>query len=316
MYDRRGKKSMEIFLRDPVGWVPKGVPPDKSIGAWLSVQEKTTGIENVGKSPCGGTNDEHQSLKVQGNLREHSVVANQEDIPTGERAGQKRTGIVTGMSMKAVTHTESPWEEYVRRVNDARPKEEDIPHGVLVNGVVITLPRPRCKRETLSPQVIKPIHAPTNTGADIIFSKEELMQKRPDWLMEKATSTELAALSQKMMDTLRQDHEESNRLLRLEMSLMQTKINSVEQKQERDVKEMIDRIQEVKQGNVMAQEKLDALFGGHVALRSEATKQHEEAKAAVLGLRSEAKKQHEEAKAASCLRSYTDVDHADEGKPG
>ena len=56
---------------------------------------------------------------------------------------------------------ESPWEEYVRRVNDARPKEEDIPHGVLVNGVVITLPRPRCKRETLSPQEIKPIHEPT-----------------------------------------------------------------------------------------------------------------------------------------------------------
>ena len=87
-----------------MGWVPKGVPPDKSIGAWPSVQEKTAGIENVGKSPCGGTNDEHQSLKVQGNLREHSVVANQEDIPTGERAGQKRTGIGTGMSMKAVTH--------------------------------------------------------------------------------------------------------------------------------------------------------------------------------------------------------------------
>jgi hypothetical protein len=138
------------------------------------------------------------------------------------------------------------------------------------------------------------------------------MQKRPDWLMEKATSTELAALSQKMMDTLKQD-------LRLEMSLMQTKINSVEQKQERDVKEMKDSIQEVKQGNVMAQEKLDALFGGHVALRSEATKQHEEAKAAVLGLRSEAKKQHEEAKAAASeviqmLTMLMKVNQADDGK--
>ena len=51
------------------------------------MQEKTTGIGNVGKSPCGGTNDEHQSLKVQENLREHSVVANQEDIPTGDCAG-------------------------------------------------------------------------------------------------------------------------------------------------------------------------------------------------------------------------------------
>ena len=78
---------MEIFLRDPKGLVPKVVPPDKSVGAWPSVQEKTTGIENVGKSPCGGTNDEHQSLKVQESLCEHSVVANQEDIPTGERAG-------------------------------------------------------------------------------------------------------------------------------------------------------------------------------------------------------------------------------------
>ena len=48
---------MEIFLRDPAGVVPKGVPPDKRVGAWPSVQEKTTGIGNVGKSPCGGTND-------------------------------------------------------------------------------------------------------------------------------------------------------------------------------------------------------------------------------------------------------------------
>ena len=52
------------------------------------MQEKTTGIGNVGKSPCGGTNDdEHQSLKVQENPRENPVVANQEDIPTGDRAG-------------------------------------------------------------------------------------------------------------------------------------------------------------------------------------------------------------------------------------
>jgi hypothetical protein len=116
---------------------------------------------------------------------------------------------------------------------------------------------------------------------------------------EKAMSTELAELSQKMMDTLKQDHEESNRLLRLEISLMQTKINNVEQKQERDVKEMKDSIQEVKQGNVLAQEKLDALFGGHVALRNEANIQHEEVKASALALRNEVKKQHEEAKAAT-----------------
>ena len=66
---------MEVFLRDRAG-VPKGVPPDKSVGAWPSVQEKTTGIGNyVGKSPCEGTNAENQSLKVQENPREHSVVA-------------------------------------------------------------------------------------------------------------------------------------------------------------------------------------------------------------------------------------------------
>ena len=79
--------SMEFFLRDPAELVPKGVPPDTSVGAWPSVQEKTTGIGNVGKSPCEGTNAENQSLKVQENPREHPVVANQEDIPTGDRAG-------------------------------------------------------------------------------------------------------------------------------------------------------------------------------------------------------------------------------------
>ena len=86
---------MEIFLRDPAGVVPKGVPPDKRVGAWPSVQEKTTGIGNVGKSPCGGTNDENQSLKVQENPREHSVVANQEVIPiySDRRTPRLRSGI-------------------------------------------------------------------------------------------------------------------------------------------------------------------------------------------------------------------------------
>ena len=72
-----------------MGFVPKGVPPDKSVGAWPSVQEKTTGIGNVGKSPGGGTNAENQSVKGQGNLREHPV-ANQEDIPTGELSGNNQ----------------------------------------------------------------------------------------------------------------------------------------------------------------------------------------------------------------------------------
>ena len=49
--------------------------------------EKITGTGNVGMSPRGGTNVDDQSLKVQENLREHSLVDNQEDIPTGNCAG-------------------------------------------------------------------------------------------------------------------------------------------------------------------------------------------------------------------------------------
>ncbi len=51
-----------------------------------------------------------------------------------------------------------------RRKHHAVDQQEDIPHGVLANGVVIALPRPRCKRETLSPQEIKPSHMPTSQG--------------------------------------------------------------------------------------------------------------------------------------------------------
>ena len=53
------------------------------------MQENTIGTGNVGKSPCGGTNADNQSMKGQalGNLRKHSVVVNQEAIPTGERPG-------------------------------------------------------------------------------------------------------------------------------------------------------------------------------------------------------------------------------------
>ena len=77
---------MAFFSRDRGKEVPKRVPPDKSAGAWPSVQENTTGTGNFGKSSCGGTNAENQSLQAQENPREHSVVANQEDIPTGERS--------------------------------------------------------------------------------------------------------------------------------------------------------------------------------------------------------------------------------------
>ena len=118
---------MEIFLRDPAGVVPKGVPPDKRVGACPSVQEKTTGIGNVGKSPCERTNAENQSLKVQENPREHSVVANQEDIPTEDRAGiypfprprPVPAGVALGPKERKSTHKiHAPpihtWEERMR----------------------------------------------------------------------------------------------------------------------------------------------------------------------------------------------------------
>ena len=60
-----GKKSMGMFSRDPARLVPKGVPPDKSVGAWPSVQEKmlsnTTGTGNVGISLRGGTLERRSS---------------------------------------------------------------------------------------------------------------------------------------------------------------------------------------------------------------------------------------------------------------
>jgi hypothetical protein len=47
---------MAFFSWDPGKKVLEGVPPDKSVGAWPSVQEKTTDTGNVGMSPRGGTN--------------------------------------------------------------------------------------------------------------------------------------------------------------------------------------------------------------------------------------------------------------------
>ena len=51
-------------MEDTGGCVLKGVPPDKSVGTWPSVQEKTTGTGNVGKSPRGGTNDDAMIIRV------------------------------------------------------------------------------------------------------------------------------------------------------------------------------------------------------------------------------------------------------------
>ena len=74
--------------------------------------------------------------------------------------------------------------------------------------------------------------------------------------MQTAMQKELAAISQKM-DTLRKAQEETNSIMCREMQHIKTKINSVEHKQESDVKEMKDSIQEVKQGNVTVNETLD-----------------------------------------------------------
>ena len=239
-------KSMEFFSGEGLGSPAKDIPPDRKAGPWLPSKYKSTDRGNVGESPWEEYVRRVNDARPKEEDIPHGVLVNGVVItlprprckretlspqeikpihaPTREESIQKRAG----MSMEAVMHTESPWEEYVRRVNDARPKEEDIPYGVLVNGVVITLPRPRCKRETPSPQVIKPIHAPTRAHR---FSREEAIPKSPNWSMETAMQTamqkELAAISQKM-DTLRKAQEETNSIMRREMQHIKTKINSVE----------------------------------------------------------------------------------------
>ena len=70
--------------------------------------------------------------------------------------------------------------------------------------------------------------------------------------METEMQTQLAVISQKMMGALRKDQLEVNTILRRDLEQMQMKINNIELKHERDVKEMKDSIQEVKQGNVQA----------------------------------------------------------------
>ena len=95
-------------MRDPAGVVPKGVPPDKSAGACPSVQENTTGKGNVGKSPCGGTNAENQSLQAQENPREYSVAltAWNQALTAWEQAITLHT--VFGTEMKAAMSAWSP----------------------------------------------------------------------------------------------------------------------------------------------------------------------------------------------------------------
>ncbi len=78
---------MELFSGEGNGPPEKGIPPDKTAGPWLSRKNTSTGRGHVGKSLRRGTNEEHQSLNVQGNLHEHSDVLNQVATPTEERPG-------------------------------------------------------------------------------------------------------------------------------------------------------------------------------------------------------------------------------------
>ena len=162
------KKSMEIFLRDPVELVPKDVPPDKSVGARPSVQEKTTGIGNVGKSPCGGANDEHQSLKEQGNLRKHPVVANQEDTPTGERSGIE-TAILSSNyqdSLQSFYACHSTTAEF--GMSDSEMEEME------GKGTVLTV-----RRETYLNSVESTVHAALKCCASIMILQESLNEVVP-----------------------------------------------------------------------------------------------------------------------------------------
>ena len=72
------------------------------------MQENTTGKGNVGKSPCGGTNAENQSLQAQENPREHSVAltAWNQALTAWEQAITLHT--VFGTEMKAAMSAWSP----------------------------------------------------------------------------------------------------------------------------------------------------------------------------------------------------------------
>jgi hypothetical protein len=78
---------MELFSREGNAPPEKDITPDKTAGPWLSMKNTSTGREHVGKSSRRGTNEEHQSLNVQGNLHEHSDVFNQVATPTEEHPG-------------------------------------------------------------------------------------------------------------------------------------------------------------------------------------------------------------------------------------
>ena len=93
-------------------------------------------------------------------------------------------------------------------------------------------------------------------AAEVKFTGTQSINKRSVMSMEDAMQIQLAELSQKMMDTLRKDQVEINNRLRQDLDQMQRKINDVELKHERDVKEMKDSIQ---QGNAVVMKTLDEM---------------------------------------------------------
>ena len=173
---------------------------------------------------------------------EKAVPPDKTARPWLPRKNKAKGRVNVGKSHYAGTNEENPRLNIQdkSRKHLAVDHQEDIPYRERpVSGVVLPLPRPRS-------------NLCSHQGADTRFSREEAIQKSPNWTMETAMQTamqkELAAISQKMMDTLRKAQEETNSIMRREMQHIKSKINSVEHKQESDVKEMKDSIQEVKQG--------------------------------------------------------------------
>ena len=132
---------MAFFSRDRGKEVPKAVPPDKSVGAWSSVQEKTTGEENVRKSLCGGTTDDHQGVNEQEKCRNHHDTPQQEDTPGKvssrtimtslehielmaqreerfqERMDQQHTEHIEGLAQQHIEHIESLAQQRIEHLD-------------------------------------------------------------------------------------------------------------------------------------------------------------------------------------------------------
>jgi len=65
----------------------------------------------------------------------------------------------------------------------------------------------------------------TNQGANVQFSREESIQKRPDMSMEAVMQIQLAEISQNMLNTLNKAQEQANNNLRRELEQIRTQID-------------------------------------------------------------------------------------------